>query len=364
VVQIADDLMSEGKETFSIQLSNLTGAAGLGIGQAAATIRQSDGRAPGKFVDADGDKVTVTLAPKTGFGTLLVYLTNDAMPISMLETSGTSPLKTAVTVGVLKVKTTTDGGTVAVGTVEGSGVKSLNLAKSPVTGGVRLDGMLQSLKLYSLGNGADVETTGAPIPSKKTAVSVKTAVADGSDFRLNTPVGTFSAGSFGNGTIQAASIATLSVKGNFTGDVQLSGIGVVPGKNALGALKVIGSVDGSAIDVVGRVGAVTVGSFLNSHLYAGYTGTKNGVGTYDPVGLLASFRTTAKVDGFANSSVISGTINNVTLASVDVDNGDNKFGIYAGFFIKAVIVKSPAETFRAPFGVNEIDDFQVGIIPG
>ena len=94
------------------------------------------------------------------------------------------------------MKTSADGGTFAVGGVEGSGLRSLNLSKSPVAGdGIHLDGMLQSLKLYSLGGEADVVTTGAATPKKKTSVSVKTAVADGSDFLLGTPVSTSGSGS-------------------------------------------------------------------------------------------------------------------------------------------------------------------------
>ena len=360
VLQITDDLLSEGRETLNVVLSNPTGSATLGTSSAVVTIRHSDGRVPGKFLDTDGDKVNITLAPKTGFGSLLVYLTNNTLPVSLLETTGTSPTRSAVAVSVLKARTSLDNGTFAVGGVEGSGLKALNLAKSPVAGdGIRLDGMLQSLKLYSLGNGADVETTGAPIPLKKTRVAVKTGVGDGSDFVLGTPVSTFSAGSFGNGRIEAASIGRLTVRGNFTGDVDLSGVGVIPGRNTLGVMKVAGFVDGSAVEVAGRVGSVTVGSFLNSRLFAGFEGTTQGVGAYDPFGAITSFRTTA--GGFANSSLVSGTVKNVVLASVEESNGGTKFGVYADFYIQAVTLKAPVETYKEPTAEG-FGDFEVKVV--
>jgi hypothetical protein len=361
VIQINDDALSEGRESLGIALSNLTGPATFGIDEAELLIRQSDGLVPGKFTDEDGDIATISLSPKTGAGSLLVYLTNGAMPVSLLETAGTDSNKSVVTVSVVKAKTSTDNGLFPVGGVVGSGVKTLNLSKSPVTGdGIRLAGMVQSLTVDSLANGADVVTTGPAIPKKKTLVTVKKGVGDGSDFVLNAPVSTFTAGSVGNGRIEAPSIGTLSVKGNFAGDVAVSGVGVAPGLKALGTMRVVGTVDGSAIDVAGIVGSVTVGSFLNSQLFAGYTGDDVGGGTFDPAGVVTSFLTTGR---FANSSVIAATVKTVTLASVDGDNGGvDKFGIYADLSIRTVVVKEPRMTFTNPTTLTGFEDFEIEVV--
>ena len=101
---------------------------------------------------------------------------------------------------------------------------------------------------------------------------------------------------------------------------------------------------------------------LNSHLFAGFVGNELGIGTFDLLGVISNFRTKAKVDGFANSSVISGTIKTVTLASVKGDNGGtDKFGIYAHFFIKSVIIGDPKKTYKQPTA-DGFDDFQVEVV--
>jgi large repetitive protein len=360
VFQINDDALSEGRESLGIALSNLTGPATFGIDEAELTIRPSDGLVPGKFTDADGDVATISLSPKTGAGSLLVFLTNGAMPVSLLGTTGTDPNKTAVTVSVTKSKTSTDNGTFPIGGVFGSGVKTLNLSKSPITGeGIRLAGMVQSLTVDSLVNGADVVTTGPAIPNKKTRMTVKKGVGNASDFVLNAPVSTFTAGSVGDGRIEAPSIGTLSVKGDFAGDVAVSGVGVAAGMKAFGTMKVGGTVDGSAIDVAGIVGSVTVGSFLNSHLFAGYTGDDVGGGTFDPAGVVTSFLATGR---FANSSVIAATVKTVTLAGVDGPNAGDKFGIYADASIRSVVVKDPKRTFTNPTTLTGFDDFEIEVV--
>ena len=348
VFQIADDAVSEGRESIALALS---GAATFGIDQAALTIRQSDGLVPGKFTDTDGDIASIALSPKTGAGSLLVYLTDGAMPVSLLETTGTDSNKTVVSVSVAKARSSTDGGLFPVGGVVGSGVKTLNLSKSPVAGaGIHLAGMVQSLTVHSLAGGADVVTTGPAIPKKKTAVAVKAGVGDGSDFVLNAPVRTFTAASVGDGRIAAPSIGSLSVKGDFAADVAVSG---------LGSMRVGGTVDGSAIDVAGIVGTVTVGSFRNSHLFAGYSGDDVGGGTFDPTGVVTAFTTTGR---FTNSSVIAATVKTVTLTGVDGVNAGDKFGIYADSTIKSVVVKDPRRTFTNPTTLTGFDDFEIEVV--
>ena len=70
----------------------------------------------------------------------------------------------------------------------------------------------------------------------------------------------------------------------------------------------------------GNVGPVTVGSFVESRLFARYTGDEVS-GSFDSFGAtVGPFVVKAKVDGFVDSFVIAANIKNVTLASAHTDN--------------------------------------------
>jgi hypothetical protein len=357
-----------------------------------------------------------------------VYLTDDRPPISLIETVDTDPARTVVSVAVRKAANSVDGGTVAVGGVIGTGVKALNLPRTPLTAeGIDLTGPVQSLRLDSLVNGADVLLPATPVSGKSTRLWMRNGAGDGSDVLVNAPLAGFNVGSFGdgrvespsigslrvrgafggdvrvfgfgllagqpalrslwvggaadgsdidvagpvgtvrfgsfaNGQILAPSIGTMTVRGAFSGDLRLSGAGVIPGKPTLGSLRVLGIADGARIDVGGRVGAVAVGSFWNSHLFAGYTGDDVGGGTFDAAGWVGSFRATAVTGGFRNSSVIAAQVGTVSLMSVDADNGDDKFGVYADVAIGRVTVKVPALLATNLAAATGVDDFEVKVI--
>lgn len=364
LIQLPDDPVSEGRETVNITLEDPAGPAEIGVGMGVLTITQSDGRAPGWYADTtDGDLAVIRVSPRIGAGTVLVYFTDDLAPISMIETVGTDPAKTVVSVIVRPARAFPTDGTLAVGEVIGPGVKSLSLTRSPLTGaGINLSGPVQSLRLDSLVNGADVLLPADPLPTKTTRIWMRNGVGNDSDVLVTAPLVGFNVGSFGNGRVEAPSIGSMVVRGAFGGDVRVSGLGVLPGRPALRSLRVVGTVDGSQIDVTGRVGSVTVGSFKNSYLYAGYTGNKSGGGTFDPIGYIGSFRTTAATGSFENSSVIGTSIGTVTLKNVVVDNADDKFGVYADLGIKRVAVTVPAILAINPTSPTVEDDFEVKVI--
>jgi hypothetical protein len=193
--------------------------------------------------------------------------------------------------------------------VSGSGLKSLTATKIDLIGpGLHLAGYLGSLKIGDVGGGADIVVGGTP-PATLRNPSVKITagvIGAGSDVTVAAaPLGSLTAISVGDGTVTAPSVGTITarkkaktkaaaaVPGDFNADVSVSRAGVEAAKPALKKLKaaggvtdavitvagnlgnvsVAGRVSGTMVDVTGDVGAVSVGSFWNSRLDAGHTGT-------------------------------------------------------------------------------------------
>ena len=55
------------------------------------------------------------------------------------------------------------------------------------------------------------------------------------------------------------------------------------------------------IDVTGAITAVTVGSFMNSRLFDGYSGPDDGSGTFTAGGDIGTFKVTGKTNAFSHS---------------------------------------------------------------
>jgi ELWxxDGT repeat protein len=403
-VPITDDGANEGKELLTLTLSNPTNDAILGP-QAAAVlaILPSDGQGPGAFTDADGDLVTVKLSPKTGAGSLLVYLADadgDGQgPIELVQLNGTT-IKSAVSVTVKKPKGGTGDRRVELGTVTGGELKSLSAKAADLTGdGVQLTGYLGWLTIGNVLNGADIIAGGTA--AQKTTIAAGT-VGDGSTIQLGSVLSKLTAAAFGNGSVAAPSAGTISIKGDLGSPITLSGAGVVPGKNVLGTLSVGGSIRAGAdvtaakvgtikikqdlvgdltisgagvptgkpalsmlsvtgavrdslVRVGGNVSSVTAGSFIDSRLFAGYDGTAFNVPT-----VVNSFTVTGKTAAFDNSYLFASTVKTVSLKSVAEDNDGTTFGIYADESIRSVTVTFP-EKLKFP-GLDHLGDFAVRIV--
>ena len=190
-VPIINDTINEGNETFHLTLSGATGNAELGAqATATVTIAKSDGvtidgaakKPQSTFTDVDGDSVTLKVGGKVG--TLTYYLTNGVGPISEIDLSGTSSAKTVVSIAVKKPKHGTGDGRVGIGEIDGTGVKTLSLAKADLDGtignGISLTSFLGSLAIGAVKNGADLNLTGAPPKSSQT-----TKITAGIDRRRN-----------------------------------------------------------------------------------------------------------------------------------------------------------------------------------
>lgn len=295
-IHVNTDGLSEGAETILLQLGNAQpGGAQVGaIGAATLTIAPSDpvalnagNRFTQKFTDTDQDTVTVKLTgSKTG--TVNVYLDNQTPaslqgPISLIELVGTDPDKSSLSVAVIKAKKAVNpnaDGVTTIGGVTGRGLKALSAAKANLDGdlgpGVELTGYLGSLTLGNVLHGADI-TAGAGVRPTRVTLG---AVGDGTDVDIANVLSTFTATSFGDGSIKAQAATSITIKGNaravpanpgdFGADVTLDGVNVAVGKPTLGVLKVAGSLLATAdVDVTGKVGTVTVGTAKKGNSFAG-----------------------------------------------------------------------------------------------
>ena len=345
-------------------LSFPTGNADLGLFTTTVTINKHNGttinatdKKPSLVQDVDGDIVGVKLGGKVGSATY--YLTDGKGPIAEIDLAGTDPTKSTLNVTVKKIST----GTVGVGQIYGTGVRLINLSKSPLIGaGINLTGPVQAIMLDSITGGADIIATGM-LPLKKTRITVKNAIANGTDITLDQPLALLKAAAYGSdGTIAVPSIGTVNIRGNFKSNVTvIGGIGSV----AIANFNVLGQVVGSTINVMGgNVRSVSVGTFVDSHLYVGYTGDSIASPGYtlDGVSTIGSFRTKAKTVGaFQNSSVIASIMNMVALSGINDDNGNANFGIFANSF-KTVSIMLP---FKMAYKNNvggDLIDFSVKVI--
>ena len=380
-IAIADDTLSEGNETIHLALSAPTGNALLG-GNAATdlVIDKSDSLVAGTtpFTDSDGDLVTVKLNGKVG--TLMYYLTNGAGPIAEIDLDGTSPTKSTVAITVKKPRHGTGDGRIDLGEVDGSGLKSFTAKSSDLIGaGFHLAGFLGTLTIGNVQNGADIDLAGTGPTSKSATRIVTGVVGDGTDISVAVPLSYFRAIAVGQGSITAPSVGSIvvtgrrasklapAVAGDFESNLTVAGTGLASNKlAALKWLSVAGAVRGANLHVGGEVGtvgtinAIRVGSFVDSQLFAGYSGS----GPFNLPATVKSFRVTGRTNGFANSLVIASTFLNVALASVEADNGGTEFGFQFHDAMKRLVAQSPALRYDPKGGAEQdlAGDFIVKMI--
>ena len=365
-VPITLDAINEGRESFTLTLSSPTNGAVLGSQSTATfniaksngvTINATDKSPQSTITDSDGDQVTIKLAGKVG--ALTYYLTNGKGPIAEIDIVGTDSSKSVVSVTVKKPKGGTGDGRVAIGAIDGTGVKSLSLTGADLDGlagnGIELTSFLGSLSIGAIENGADIALAGAPPRAGLGTKITAGVIGDGTDIAITeAPLAGLTATSVGIGTITAPSVGAIHIKGkaktktaaaisgDFKSNLTIAGTGLLAKAVALKSLKVAGMVSGSSIAVgglagtIGDIGSVSVGSFVNSQLDAGY----DSINGFNLPSTIGSFTVTAKTNAFSESHVIAANFKNVVLASVDPVFGGPKFGFVYHTLMKALSVKS------------------------
>jgi Pyruvate/2-oxoacid:ferredoxin oxidoreductase gamma subunit len=368
-VDILADAWNEGRERINLTLSNPQGSPGLGLTSAAIVIAPSDGQGPGTYIDSDGDLVKIKLGGRTGW--LEAFRTdpdgNGAGPIELIMLHETLPdplrPRASLAVKVKKSITSTDGGTVGIGAIVGPGLKAISAPKANLTmEGILLDGYVQSIKIGSILNGADIITLPTANPAQTTRIKAF-GIGDGTVIDVGARLSSLNALSFGASLLTVPSVGAIKIRSDMKGDIDITGIGVPPTMRALGSLKVKGVVTGSDIFVDGHVGSVVVGAFRNSRLFAGYTGDDDGDGTFIQQSSVAKFKTTGGSDAFQNSRVIATYIGSATITALDPTNS-GKFGFYADNRVSALTVVLPQKFVYDPNSSDPqgMGDFEVRIV--
>jgi hypothetical protein len=374
-VPITDDILSEGDERFFVTLSSPTGGALLDApSTAAVTIAKNDPRVSGSTFSEDGtalgDQVTLKLV---GGGTLEYFLTNDKGPITAINLNNTISTKSVLALTVRKPLGGTGNGRTTIGEINGGGVKLLSLAAADLVGnGIHLTDFLGSLLIGAVQNGADISLHAVKRLSGRGTAITAGVIGDGTNIELiNAPLNALTAISVGAGSITAPSIGSIVIKGkgipgtigsipgNFKSDIFVEGIDLPLLTPALKLLRVFGTVSDSTIQIggapgtIGNVGTILVGAFVNSRLFAGYTGQIDGLGTFLP-STVAVFRITGLGENsvFDNSYVIAANFNSVLVDVVEPDNDDVKFGFLYHTKMKSLKVKSPIFIFN-PLGADQ-----------
>jgi parallel beta-helix repeat protein len=299
-------------------------------------------------------------------------------------TGGTSTQKTKVTLGVVGNGTDVTTGAILNGLTATAFGDGAITAPSATT--IQIKGNAKASVAGNFGGDLTLDGTGV-LAGKATLTNLKVAgsVLATSDIDVTGILKVVSVGTAkGNldelaGDLEADAVTTITVNGNLTGDITVTGTGVLPGKFALGTLKVVGAkvgaaivggtVDGSTITVggsaaVGNVNSVSAVQFLNSTFLAGYTGPTTGTGAFNvpAAGTVNNFTVTGLADAFANSDVIASTFKKVTLKSVDTTNGADAFGFIAGDAITSLKVTTPVFTFVTADGSKTVDQFTVKVV--
>jgi hypothetical protein len=391
-VTIHDDQVNEGKETILLGLTSPSANVLLGTIAATLIIAPSDGitisaaaKSPQVTLppDANGNIVTIRLGGK--LGSFTYFLTNGAVPVSEIDLNGTVSTKSTLSITVKKARGVSGTPTATIGEIDGigtAGLKTLSLGKANLVGegivgdGITFNGFVGSVTVGDVENGADIvlngtatNPRGVPLSTRITAGQILGTPAAPSDITVAAPLASLSATAVGNGTITAPSVGSITVKGkaktkttpaiagDFKSNLTISGVGVDPVKGkALKSLKVAGSVIGSTISVGGNVGLVSVGSFLSSDLFVGFspTGADPFAGTFSGKFTAGPFLVKATTGGFAHSYVVATSIKNVTLASADTANSGTMFGFEfhgsAGGTFGGLTVKNPPLTYNKTIG--------------
>lgn len=286
-----------------------------------------------RFVDADG---TVTTFTQSGAGTTTIEFSGDTISQATIKgvvvISGTNVTADTITgagtnqTSGLTINAKGGNGSVDVGSITTNGTyKSIT---------ARTTNLLDNLSISAaIGNVIFGSISGANVSA--------------------TSLGNLQVMGNANMVLNAGFVRTVQVHGTLSNStLMLTGAGTVD----LGKLTA-GGVTGSQITAAGNLGALSVGSLLNSQIYAGIATLSSGLPQtstdFVAQDLIKSI-TVKKAKGlatFINSDVAAAQIQNANLGNVQFSNGGTKFGL-AAHLIKSVTIGDP--TTNKSVGVHTI----------
>jgi RHS repeat-associated protein/uncharacterized repeat protein (TIGR01451 family) len=280
----------------------------------------------------------------------------DTLAGATIRATGTPAQKTSITAHAIGDNVTFNLGTpISSFTAAAMGAGSIN---APSIGKLTIKGdaknKVGTVLTPIVGNfEADLTLTGTGTGDPKKPIALGTARITGdvtdSDWNVTGGIRSITAKNWTGGSITAASLGALSIKGNFTGDLTLTGAGVPVGRPVLRSATVGRRVEGSTIQVMGSVNNFTAGQLVNSSLLVAYTPTNPGDifagGTFVADARLLRFRVRG-VEGvvepaFDNSFVAATSFGTVFIDSVNASNAGTKFGLLADLGIDGLTVRTP-----------------------
>jgi hypothetical protein len=321
-IGVLGDAENEADEVFRVTLSAGDGADGVAFGDGQgegrivnlrSTVIDFGGRTKATYEDADGSRVTISLSGPGGGQ--VVILGEGASAVARLGLSGTSSRSS--------LKVTGDTSFAAV-TVEGS-LKSLAGKALDLAGGMTVSGSLGKLQFDDASGGHPI-TVGS---GGSTTITFDQA-ADLSVVSA-APIKSLKAGRWLDGDatpdrLAAPSVAKLTVKGDFSADLDVGSIK---------SLTVGGTMAGSSIRAERDIGSVKARAIRDSRVYAGVRDDVDALPDAaddfaDPSAAIKSVSVTGKSSGaFGNTLIAAPAIGKLSLGPVSTDNGGTTFGVAA-----------------------------------
>jgi len=349
----------QSNKTVLATLNNPTGSNGFGPAVLGPQSNElvtivNDRTQTMTFTDSDTNPVTITLLHA---GTM--QTNSDSSGNFNLFLSATDATS-VMTVRIKKSKTGT--GFMEMGSITGNG--ACRLISAPAVdlngAGVSLAGYLGEVSLHNMTNNGSILAGDAPTQVTRILAHV---IGDNGTINVGGRIGTLSVARLGADTIIAPSIGTLSIRGDkkamISGDcgASITLSGGTTGQATLGSLFAAGTISNATIDVAaGSAGFIAAYGILDSTIFVGYTPDNPSVPlvgqTFVPNVHLTTLRTSAPVDGFANSYCVAPIIGSVNLASVEISNGTIAFGVRAGQSLGSVSVRNP-KFHWLPNGVDD-----------
>lgn len=300
------------------EVSDLLGgfAAGGTLGQLQVAVGLIDfgGKTFATYTDATGDTVTISLkGPGSGSVALSGNQPADAQLITLSGTTAQSSL--TIKAG---------GGGTSIGGISTDGaIKLINARTSDLLGNLQAPGSVGKIQLRNAANGTwslGAGQTAAITLGDATDVSIEAAGAIKS-IAANNWLDSNDSGEH----VSSPSVASLSVRGNLTTDINAGTIGKV---------SIAGILANSTVRAAGSITSLTAGSVSNSAVLAGFASTPAGLpvlGDFaDPAAQIRSISVRSRASGsFAGSIVSAPVVRKASLGVAASNNGGTPFGLIA-----------------------------------